>query len=202
MSLFFSKVSDKIFLTNIKPIWVLVNFLKFKIANVNFKKLPSIDGFVVIKNRGEITIGSQVKINSYRYCNPVGKSHKTTFFCSPKAKIEIGNNVSMSRVLLFSMEYIKIEEFVMLGGGVQVLDSDFHSINFNDRIHKNDCNIISEGILLKRGAFIGADTIILKGVTIGERSVVAASSVVTKNVPDDELWGGNPARFIKKLNDS
>lgn len=47
--------------------------------------------------------------------------------------------------------------------------------------------------------FIGARCMILKGVTIGDRSIVAAGSVVTKSIPADELWGGVPAKFIKKL---
>lgn len=47
--------------------------------------------------------------------------------------------------------------------------------------------------------FIGTRSIICKGVTIGDHSVIAAGSVVIKDVPADEVWGGNPAQFIKKL---
>lgn len=52
---------------------------------------------------------------------------------------------------------------------------------------------------IKEGAFIGTSTIITKPVTIGERSVIGAGSVVTKDVPDREVWAGNPARLIRKL---
>lgn len=52
-------------------------------------------------------------------------------------------------------------------------------------------------VLLKRGCFIGANSIILKGCTIGENSIVGAGSVVSKDIPDNEIWAGNPARFIK-----
>ena len=51
---------------------------------------------------------------------------------------------------------------------------------------------------IKKNAFIGTGTIITKPVTIGERSIVGAGSIVTKNIPDDEVWAGNPARFIRK----
>ena len=54
-------------------------------------------------------------------------------------------------------------------------------------------------VVIKDGAFIGAHTIVLKGVTIGERSIVGAGSVVTRSIPDYEIWAGNPAKFIKKV---
>ena len=47
-------------------------------------------------------------------------------------------------------------------------------------------------------AFIGANTVICNSVTIGRNAVVGAGSVVTKDIPDNEIWGGNPAHFIKK----
>lgn len=53
-------------------------------------------------------------------------------------------------------------------------------------------------VRIKKNAFIGTGTIITKPVTIGERTIVGAGSIVTKNIPDDEVWAGNPARFIRK----
>ncbi len=61
-------------------------------------------------------------------------------------------------------------------------------------------NKYSEGkVLIKAGAFLGANTIITKPVTIGIGSVIGAGSVVTKDIPDYEVWAGNPAHFIKKI---
>ena len=77
----------------------------------------------------------------------------------------------------------------------KIWDTDFHAIEYNDRC--KNVNIKSAPIFIKEGAFIGACSIILKGVTIGKHSVIGAGSVVTKNIPDNEIWGGNPARFIK-----
>jgi len=54
-------------------------------------------------------------------------------------------------------------------------------------------------VFLNKNGFIGGSSIILKGVFIGEKSIVAAGSVVIKSIPDGEIWGGNPAKFIKKL---
>lgn len=55
-------------------------------------------------------------------------------------------------------------------------------------------------IRIKDNAFIGANTVICNSVTIGSNSIVGAGSVVTKDIPDNEIWAGNPARFIKKRN--
>ena len=81
----------------------------------------------------------------------------------------------------------------------KIYDTDFHSINYDDRVTNSDINPGVKPVEIKEGAFIGAFTIILKSVTIGEHSVISAGSVVTKNIPPNEVWGGNPAKFIKKL---
>ena len=54
-------------------------------------------------------------------------------------------------------------------------------------------------VRIENDAFIGTRCIICKGVTIGEKSIIAAGSVVVKDVPAGEMWGGNPAKYIKKI---
>lgn len=70
-----------------------------------------------------------------------------------------------------------------------------------ERVYKDwsKLNIDHAPIVIEDDVFIGAHCIISKGVTIGARSIVAAGSVVVKSIPPDEVWGGNPARFIKKV---
>jgi len=65
--------------------------------------------------------------------------------------------------------------------------------------YKDWSNVISKEIIIKDKAWIGFNVIILKGVTIGEGAIVASGSVVTKDVPDFTLVGGNPARIIKSV---
>ena len=103
----------------------------------------------------------------------------------------------MSNALIFSQNSITIEDDVMIGGGVQIWDTDFHPIILNERL-KHDINkIMTKPVLLKRGCFFGANSIILKGVVIGEEAIIAAGSVVTKSVGNSEIWGGNPAKFVR-----
>jgi len=73
------------------------------------------------------------------------------------------------------------------------------SIKYEDRILNGDKATKSAPVCIEKGAFIGANVLILKGVTIGERSVIAAGSVVVNDVPSDEVWGGNPNRFLKRF---
>ncbi|GAM69539.1 galactoside O-acetyltransferase [Vibrio sp. JCM 19236] len=85
-----------------------------------------------------------------------------------------------------------------------MFDTDFHSVDFQTRISPfinlgSDTGVKKAPVHIKTGAWIGGFSIILKGVTIGENSVVGAGSVVTKNIPDNEVWAGNPAVFIKAL---
>lgn len=53
-------------------------------------------------------------------------------------------------------------------------------------------------IHIKKNAYLGMNTLIVKPITIGENAVIGAGSVVTKDIPDNEVWAGNPARFIRK----
>lgn len=114
--------------------------------------------------------------------------------------IEIGNNTGISNSTFRIKQGIKIGNNVNVGGDCKFYDSDMHSVDYADRMLFPDEKIKTAPITIKDGVWIGAHSIILKGVTIGERSVIAAGSVVTKSIPDDELWGGNPAKFIKKIN--
>ncbi len=114
-----------------------------------------------------------------------------------KAHIAIGNNVGISNSTLFSEVGVTVEDNVMIGVNCVITDTDNHSVDYTERL--NGTGIKNAPILIREGAWIGGHSIILKGVTIGQHSVVGAGSVVTKDIPDNEVWAGNPARFIKGL---
>ena len=92
----------------------------------------------------------------------------------------------------------------MVGGGTCIYDTDFHSINSYDRrITKIDKkNASKEAVNIEDNVFIGAHTTILKGVKIGKNSIIGSCSLVSKEIPPNEVWGGNPSKFIKKINSS
>lgn len=186
----------------IEKIMIFPNFcynaLLLRFRKVKYQKSLRINGRVFIRGKGVIEIGENVTINSARAANPIGGDIKTTFHCFDQAKIKIGDNVGMSNCSLVSKCGISIGSNCKIGGSVKIYDTDFHSLDFEIR-KTTDNHVVSRPVTIGNDVFIGAHSIILKGVTIGERSIIAAGSVVTKSVPEDELWGGNPAHFIRKM---
>lgn len=153
----------------------------------------------VCDEKSSITIGEGVCINSGRKYNQIGGDTRTLIRTMGSGNITIGDNVGISNSSFIAMASIIIEEDVKIGGSCKIYDNDFHSIAYEFRMETPDTHIKRAPICIRKGAFIGAHSIILKGVTIGEKSIVGAGSVVTKDIPDGEIWGGNPARFIKKM---
>lgn len=120
------------------------------------------------------------------------------------SKISIGRKVAIHPgTMLFADPReggagITIEDDVLVGSAVHIYVTDH---KFDD----TDSSIIEQGysgsreVVLKKGCWIGAKSVILPGVTIGKNSVVGAGSIVTKDVPDGVVAVGNPARVIKEI---
>lgn len=122
---------------------------------------------------------------------------KSTIIFTP-FQINYGKHTKIGKNVFINFDYIfldlggiTIEDNVLLAPKVSLL-SESHPINPKDR-H----SLIPKAIVIKKNAWIGANATILQGVTIGENSIVAAGSVVSKDVPDNVIVGGIPAKIIK-----
>lgn len=178
----------------------LYNTLLLKYYHVKIGDNFTCTGRMIIQGHGTYHLGNHVTINSKMTVNPIG-GNKTVLQTINSGKIIVGNYVGMSHVILCSRSEIRIEDHVMIGSGTKIFDHDFHSLQYDERVKGNDKNVQTKPILIKEGVFIGAHAIILKGVTIGRHSIVGAGAVVTKDIPDGEIWAGNPAVFIRKIKD-
>ena len=128
-------------------------------------------------------------------------SRTVLWIVNENAVNEIDDNTALLNVIIASSKHISIGKNVNIGGGTKILDSDFHSLKYSLREKDGtEIHVNSLPITIKDGVFIGANVTIIKGVTIGEEAVIGIASVVTKNVPAGEIWAGNPARFIRKVN--
>jgi len=170
--------------------------------NVKFKKISS-NGipYVMVAIGGSFSIGDNFKMNNGLKGNPIGRPQKCTFIVDKNAELVIGNNVGISQVAIVCHSRITIGDNVKIGGGVCIYDTDFHSLDSNIRNDDKEDreNKINLPIEIKKNAFIGAHTTILKGVIIGENAIVGACSLIAKDIPSNEIWAGNPARLIKKI---
>lgn len=187
------------FITSIN--FYIINYYNFYSNKILFDKFSSlkIRGLIRIFNKGKIVIGNNVKINSSLSSNPIGGQTYTSFVVKKNAELVISDCVGISNSSIVCYKRITIGRDTFIGGDCKIYDTDFHSISFDDRITMGDINIYSKEVNIEAGCFIGGGTTILKGVTIGEKSVIGANSVVTKNIPSNELWAGNPAKFIRKI---
>jgi acetyltransferase-like isoleucine patch superfamily enzyme len=162
-------------------------FRKIKEATVATMKLNALitDDMLIIQKAFSEIIGKQVD-ETFRLMLP--------FYTDYGLNIEIGKNVFVNHACTFmSIGGITIEDNVLIGPKVNLITAD-HSTN----PHERD-SIIASPIRIRKNVWIGANATILKGVTIGVNSIVAAGSVVTKDIPDNCIFGGVPAKHIKNL---
>lgn len=157
--------------------------------------------FVVRPNlfhpKPKLTIGEKFKCNGKLTDNTFGIIQAVYIRLLPSAEVIIGNNVGISGSTISASKKIIIGNNVLIGSGCVITDSDSHPIIPE---YRNDTSKIkSAPVVIEDDVFIGARTIVLKGVTIGCGSVVGAGSVVTKNIPPRSVVAGNPAVFIKNI---
>lgn len=157
--------------------------------------------YIAVMPGGKCTIGNNFIMNNGVRFNPIGFAQPCYIVVTKDAKLSIGQNVGMSQTSLICHHSITIGNNVKFGGGVKVYDTNFHSLDpFIRRNHDLDMEKKKcLPVFIEHDSFIGAGTIVLAGVTIGANAVIGAGSVVTKSVPENEVWGGNPAHFIKIL---
>ena len=154
----------------------------------------------IAKDAKEFIIGNNFRMNNNQLNNPIGYFKRCTFVVHPNAEIRIGNNVGISQSAIVSHCSVVIGDNVDIGGGCVIYTSDFHSLDWRIRSTKEDqMNKKNAPVVIKDNVFIGAQSIILKGVIIGENSIVGAGSVVAKSIPANQIWAGNPARFIRNI---
>lgn len=155
---------------------------------------------IVQKHRhSAIRLGPGLSLRSVTRSNPLGSNHPV-ILCTWQAGavLEIRANFGMTGGTLCAAERIEIGDNVTVGANTTIIDTDFHPLEAQvRRLRPQDAR--TAPILIKDNVFIGMNCLILKGVTLGEDSVVGAGSVVTRSMPQGVLVAGNPARIIREL---
>lgn len=194
-----SKLSSKIFFLfrYIKDVFLLfLLHLNLRINGVVYGEKIS-GNRCLIKNKGKIELGNNVKLNSY----PDGELYKTGLYTQlDSALIKIGNNTGLNGTIVRARNKIIIGDNCMFGHGVIILDNNSHNTSI-DPVKRATGKIPDSPVIIGNNVWVGMHSIILRGVNIGDNSIIAAGSIVTKNVPNNQLFGGNPATFIKMLDE-
>ena len=158
---------------------------------------------IIVKKEGSvIRMGKGVVLVSNSSANTAGVNHPVIIATySEKAEVVIGDNVGMSGTSINCVDSCIIQEGVKLGANVNVWDTDFHPLDPVARANqKSILEAPSAPIVLEKNVWVGANSTILKGVTIGENTVVGTMSLVKKSLPANSICAGIPASKIKDLN--
>jgi acetyltransferase-like isoleucine patch superfamily enzyme len=200
---FLTKLCTFLYLKVLSIFSWLLTFIKFKLNGVDFKSDFISRGIPIlnVNLKGQLIIGRRFMMQSGKHFNMIGRQQPCYFIVGRNAILRFGDNVGVSCASFVCHNQIIVADGVRIGGGVVIYDTDFHSLDVEQRlaVPENLSNVKTFPVTIEENAFIGAHSIILKGVTIGKNSVIGAGSVVSKSVPNDEIWAGNPARFIRRL---
>ncbi|HEK19789.1 MULTISPECIES: acyltransferase [unclassified Mucilaginibacter] len=179
----------------------VITTFKFNLNGVRFHKdfvgfgIPILD----INMEGKFSIGKGFWFNSGKYHAMGGRQQQCYFVAAKGAEISIGDNVGVTSIAIICHSKISIGNNVKIGINTVIYDTDFHSLDarIRNQIPESIEGVRSKPVTIMDGAFIGGHTTILKGVTIGKNAIVGAGSVVFKSIPDEQVWAGNPAVYIK-----
>jgi maltose O-acetyltransferase len=149
-------------------------------------------GNLVVKGPGRVVFGDNVNAWSHAEKNVL-----ITF--TPEASITIGDSCRLNGAGIQAYRQVRIGPRCILSSTI-IVDTDFHPLDPATR-HDPDAPVVCAPIAIGENVWLAGQTAILKGVTIGDNSVVGFRAVVTKDVPPNVVVGGNPARIVKRLDE-
>jgi len=146
----------------------------------------------------DVKLGQDVRLSKFinLYGCEVGDRTKIGAFVEIQKNARVGHNCKISSHT-FICEGVTIEDEVFVGHSVTFINDSYPRATNPDGRLQTEADWKVERTLVKKGASIGSGTTILSRVTIGERAIVGAGSVVTKDVPADAIVAGNPARVLR-----
>lgn len=189
-----------------------INFLKTILKRWDRPKLsvavrlsgprPTANQRVLLRGKGMVLFGDNI-IFGWEMSPLFESSYAYVEARRPQSKISIGSGCIFSNDVAIISEHeaempsIAIGERCVIGSRFRCYDSDFHGLRAVDR--NNLSAIRTRPVKIGDDCFFGESCMVLKGVTLGNRCVVGAGSVVTQSFPDDSLIAGNPARLVRRI---
>lgn len=174
--------------------------LQFALAGLRWGKRWRIFGTPILQvYRGsKVTLGDGLSMRSWETTNALTVLHPVTLATlNGNAEIIIGDDCGFTGTTIVSAESVQLGDRVLVGANVTIADTDFHPIDPETRLRDMRAGKTAP-IRIADDVFIGMNSLILKGVTIGKGATIGAGSVVTKDVPEGCVVAGNPARIVRK----
>lgn len=151
---------------------------------------------ISVAPNSRIILSEGVRIVSALRSNPLGCPQPSVLrTLAPGAELRLGARVGLSAAVLCAGKEITIGDDTILGSGAMIIDNDFHVLE-PDGTWRNEYSEGARPIRIGRSVFIGARAIVLKGVEIGDYAIIGAGAVVTRNIPANAIFAGNPAREV------
>ena len=169
---------------------IVVKFI-MSISGIQYGKKFKSRGFSTFERFqcSTIKLGNNVSFNSSSMFNFRGINHRCIIQTGkPGAKIIIGNNCGFSGCSIVSDNEIVINDNTIVGANSTIGDRDDHEEKYASK---------TKPIYIGRNVWIGMNVTVMKGVTIGDNAIVGAGSIVTKDIPENAIAAGIPAKIIK-----
>lgn len=179
-------------------------FLSLK-ENVYLNGSIKISGSPIIDIRkgSRLFIGDGVTLNSRNRGYHINMHSPVKLFADKRgAEIRIGNNTRIHGTCVHAYKRITIGNNCLIAANCQIMDGSGHDLSFPNTENRINTTGTIKPISIEDDVWIGANSVILPGVTIGKGSIISANSVVTKDIPPSVVAGGNPAIIIKDFRDS
>jgi UDP-2-acetamido-3-amino-2,3-dideoxy-glucuronate N-acetyltransferase len=148
----------------------------------------------------DVKLGEGVKIYDFvnLYGCEIGDHTKIGTFVEVQKGAKIGKHCKISSHT-FICEGVTIEDDVFIGHNVTFINDMYPRATVEGGGLQTEADWVCIPTLIRKGASIGSSTTLLAGITVGEKSIVGAGSVVTKDVPPGTIVAGNPARILRKI---
>lgn len=148
----------------------------------------------------DVKLGQDVKLSTFinLYGCEIGDETKVGAFVEVQKNATIGKRCKISSHT-FICEGVTIEDNVFIGHGVTFINDSYPRATSGEGKLQTEADWTVERTIVKAGASIGSGATILSGLTIGEKAIIGAGSTVTKDVPDNAIVAGNPARILRYL---
>jgi acetyltransferase-like isoleucine patch superfamily enzyme len=158
------------------------------------------EGAELSRITSDVILGKDVKILSLvnLYGCTIGDRTKIGSFVEIQKNAVIGSDCKISSHS-FICEGVHIADKVFVGHGVTFINDLYPEAVREDGTMQTDADWEVVPTYVEKGASIGSNSTILCGITIGQSSIIGAGSVVTKDVPSNQIWAGNPARFLRQV---